>query len=128
MATHITDECINCGACEPECPNEAISEGEDIYVIDPARCTECVGFHHTQQCTRVCPIECSVIDPNNAETEAVLFERAKKLQPDRADTLELCPETSHFQAHNRSLGSSLRRMGRRLTGRSSAPEASSPSS
>merc|ERR1711916_95952 len=45
MATHITDDCINCGACEPECPNQAISEGEEYYVIDPARCTECVGFY-----------------------------------------------------------------------------------
>ena len=62
MATYITEECINCGACEPECPNEAISEGDDIYVIDPKLCTECVGFHDTRRarlCARwsaACPI------------------------------------------------------------------------
>ena len=53
MATMITEECINCGACEPECPNEAISEGDDIYVIDPARCTECVGHFDEEQCAAV---------------------------------------------------------------------------
>jgi ferredoxin len=45
MALIITDECINCDVCEPECPNEAISQGEDIYVIDPHKCTECVGHY-----------------------------------------------------------------------------------
>ena len=45
MATHITDECINCGACEPECPNEAISEGDEVYVIDPNLCTELSLIH-----------------------------------------------------------------------------------
>ncbi len=114
MANMITGQCVNCGACERMCPGEGISRGEETFVIDPARCTECVGFYHTQQCARVCPIDCCVIDPNNVETEAVLFERAKKLHPETADTLELGPETSHFQAQNRTLGSTLKRVGRRL--------------
>ena len=82
MATMITEECINCGACEPECPNEAISEGDDIYIIDPSRCTECVGHHDEEQCAAVCPVACCVPDPNNEETESVLFGRAKALHPD----------------------------------------------
>jgi ferredoxin len=81
MATMITEECINCGACEPECPNEAISEGEDIYVIDPSRCTECVGHFDEEQCAAVCPVDSCIPDPNNVETELSLFERAKKLHP-----------------------------------------------
>jgi ferredoxin len=83
MATMITEECINCGACEPECPNEAISEGEDIYVIDPARCTECVGHHDEEQCAAVCPVDCCVPDPNNLEQEVKLFDRAKELHPNK---------------------------------------------
>src|SRR5690349_2801140 len=84
MATMITEECINCGACEPECPNEAISEGEDIYVIDPARCTECVGHFDEEQCAAVCPVDCCVPDPNNAEAENALFARAQSLHPNKA--------------------------------------------
>jgi ferredoxin len=84
MATHITSECINCGACEPECPNEAISEGEDIYVIDPNLCTECVGFHDYEACQAVCPVECCLPDPNNRETEEALLARAVKLHPDKS--------------------------------------------
>ena len=83
MATYITEECINCGACEPECPNEAISEGEDIYVIDPALCTECVGFHGEEACAAVCPVDCCVPDESNAEDEEVLLSRAQKLHPDK---------------------------------------------
>lgn len=83
MATMITEECINCGACEPECPNEAISEGEDIYIIDPMKCTECVGHFDEEQCAAVCPVDCCVPDPNNVESEAALFARAKALHPDK---------------------------------------------
>jgi ferredoxin len=82
MATTITKDCINCGACEPECPNEAISEGDDIYVIDPELCTECVAFHETEACQAVCPVECCLPDPNCVETESALLERALKLHPD----------------------------------------------
>ena len=84
MATMITEECINCGACEPECPNEAISEGQDIYVIDPARCTECVGHFDEEQCAAVCPVDCCVPDPNNPETDAALLKRAQALHPDKS--------------------------------------------
>lgn len=82
MATIITDECINCGACEPECPNEAISEGDDIYVIDPERCTECVGFHGDEACQSVCPVECCIPDPDMRESEVDLLAKAKKLHAD----------------------------------------------
>lgn len=84
MATMITEECINCGACEPECPNEAISEGDDIFVIDPSKCTECVGHHDEEQCAAVCPVDCCVPDPNNVEQEAPLFARAVALHPDKS--------------------------------------------
>ncbi len=97
MATMITEECINCGVCEPECPNEAISEGEETFVIDPALCTECVGFHDTEQCAEVCPVDCCVPDPNNVEKEEDLFERAKQIHPDKAEELVLSAETSRFQ-------------------------------
>ena len=83
MATYITDECINCGACEPECPNDAISEGESVYVIDPARCSECVGFADTEKCQAVCPVECCLPDPKNPETEEALLARAKSLHADK---------------------------------------------
>jgi ferredoxin len=60
MALLITDECINCDVCEPECPNDAISQGEIIYIIDPHRCTECVGHFEQPQCVEVCPVDCIV--------------------------------------------------------------------
>jgi hypothetical protein len=82
MATMITNECINCGACEPECPNNAISQGEPIYVIDPLLCTECVGFHDYEACAAVCPVDCCVTDPNNIETEEILIARARSLHQD----------------------------------------------
>ena len=82
MATMITNECINCGACEPECPNNAISQGETIFVIDPMLCTECVGFHDYEACAAVCPVDCCVTDPNNVETEEALIARARGLHPE----------------------------------------------
>ena len=84
MATIITEECINCGACEPECPNEAISEGSEIYVIDPNLCTECVGFHTEEACAAVCPVDCCIPDPHNLETEDVLLSRAQSIHPDQS--------------------------------------------
>jgi ferredoxin len=83
MARKITEECINCGACEPECPNEAISQGDDIYVIDPTKCTECVGAFEKEACQAVCPVECCVTDPAHPETEPQLLAKAKKLHPDK---------------------------------------------
>ncbi|HEX2228454.1 MAG TPA: YfhL family 4Fe-4S dicluster ferredoxin, partial [Candidatus Binatia bacterium] len=82
MATMITTDCINCGACEPECPNNAISQGPTIFVIDPQLCTECVGFHDYEACAAVCPVDCCVTDPNNIESEEVLIARAKVLHQD----------------------------------------------
>ncbi len=82
MATMITAECINCGACEPECPNNAISQGDEIYVIDPLLCTECVGFHDYEACAAVCPVDCCVTDPNNVEGEELLIARARLLHKD----------------------------------------------
>ena len=79
MALLITDECINCDVCEPECPNEAISMGEEIYVIDPSRCTECVGHHDQPQCVQVCPVDCIPKDPGHAETHEALFAKYLRL-------------------------------------------------
>ncbi|HXK53897.1 MAG TPA: YfhL family 4Fe-4S dicluster ferredoxin [Hyphomicrobiales bacterium] len=59
----ITDECINCDVCEPECPNQAISPGDMIYVIDPAKCTECSGVYDSPKCVEVCPTECIEMRP-----------------------------------------------------------------
>lgn len=78
MALIITDTCINCDVCEPECPNNAISQGEEIYVIDPKRCTECVGHFDTPQCVAVCPVDCIPKDPANEENHEHLY--AKYLQ------------------------------------------------
>ena len=98
MATKITDECINCDACVPECPNTAIYAGgvkwedangdkhaplsEQYYYIVPEKCTECVGFFDEEQCQVVCPVDCCIPDPEIPETEEVLLERAKALHPD----------------------------------------------
>ena len=97
MATVITEECINCGACEPECPNTAIYQGavewqapdgsmhpalsNDIFYIIPEKCTECVGFHDHEACAAVCPVDCCVPDPKIPETHEVLLARARALHP-----------------------------------------------
>src|SRR5918999_6476329 len=81
MATMITSDCINCGACEPECPNNAISPGDPVYVIDPQLCTECVGFHDYEACAAVCPVDVCITDPNNIESEETLIARARALHP-----------------------------------------------
>ncbi len=101
MAIMITSDCINCGACEPECPNTAIYEGGrewelagntygdgqdapsgasgffsgDFYYIVPDKCTECKGFHDEPQCAAVCPVDCCVPDPNHVETEEQLLKK-----------------------------------------------------
>ncbi|MFV2004060.1 MAG: YfhL family 4Fe-4S dicluster ferredoxin [Gammaproteobacteria bacterium] len=79
MALMITDECINCDVCEPECPNEAISPGDEIYEIDPDLCTECVGHYETSQCVEVCPVDCIPLDPNHVESKEELMEKYKIL-------------------------------------------------
>lgn len=79
MALMITDECINCDVCEPECPNEAISPGDEIYEIDPAKCTECVGHYDTPQCVEVCPVDCIPKDPDHVETTEQLQAKYESL-------------------------------------------------
>jgi ferredoxin len=75
VALMITDACINCDVCEPACPNSAISPGEEYYVIDPARCTECVGHFDTPQCAQLCPVDCIPNDPDVVETREQLQEK-----------------------------------------------------
>ncbi len=79
MALLITDECINCDVCEPECPNTAIYQGDVIYEIDPNRCTQCVGHFDEPQCQVVCPVECIIINPDWVESEEQLQEKYQKL-------------------------------------------------
>ncbi len=79
MALMITDVCINCDVCEPECPNGAISQGQEIYEIDPDLCTECVGHFDTPQCVEVCPVECIPTDPEHAESRGQLQSKYERL-------------------------------------------------
>src|SRR5438034_1207714 len=106
MATVITSEFINCGACEPECPNTAIYQGgvewqapdgamhaaisNDIFYIVPEKCTECVGFYDQEACAKVCPVDCCVPDPERPESEALLLERARALHPDEWEIPIVC--------------------------------------
>ncbi|MDP2953753.1 MAG: YfhL family 4Fe-4S dicluster ferredoxin [Chloroflexota bacterium] len=79
MSYKITPDCISCGACEPECPNQAIAEGESIYIVDPTKCTECVGSYVSSRCAEVCPIDdCCVPDPEHKETKQVHLARWRK--------------------------------------------------
>jgi len=79
MSLIITDECINCDVCEPECPNEAIFMGEEIYEIEWQKCTECVGHYDEPQCVEVCPVDCIPKDPDHEETEEELMLKYKEL-------------------------------------------------
>ena len=98
MSTMITEECINCGACEPECPNTAIYEGganyelqggshpaiaQDVYYIVPEKCTECVGFFDQEQCAAVCPVDCCVPNPKDVESEEQLIAKARVIHPEQ---------------------------------------------
>ena len=98
MATIITEDCINCGACEPECPNTAIYQGgvewefngaqhpaidDDLFYIVPDKCTECVGFFDQEACAAVCPVDCCLPNPDIVETEEALLARAKELHPEQ---------------------------------------------
>jgi ferredoxin len=85
MALMITDECINCDVCEPECPNDAIYMGEEIYEINPELCTECVGHFETSQCVEVCPVECIPINPQRVETREQLMAKYEKLTGNKAE-------------------------------------------
>ena len=84
MALYITDECINCDVCEPVCPNNAIYEGEEIYEINPALCTECVGHYDNAQCVEVCPVDCILINPNHRESKQQLELKYQHLMADNA--------------------------------------------
>ncbi|MFM7272678.1 MAG: YfhL family 4Fe-4S dicluster ferredoxin [Gammaproteobacteria bacterium] len=79
MSLLITTQCINCDVCEPVCPNGAIFQGAEIYQIDPARCTECVGHFDTPQCREVCPVDCIPQDPDNIETREQLLLKLARL-------------------------------------------------
>jgi ferredoxin len=84
MALKITDQCINCDVCEPECPNEAISMGPEVYVIDWRRCTECVGHFERPQCREVCPVDCIPLDPEHEESREQLAAKCEALQREKA--------------------------------------------
>ena len=84
MALKITDQCINCDVCEPECPNGAIFMGPEIYVIDASRCTECVGHFDAPQCREVCPVDCIPLDPDHVESQEVLLEKFHRLEARKA--------------------------------------------
>ena len=79
MALKITHECINCDVCEPVCPNQAISQGVEIYEIDPALCTECVGHFDVPECVKICPVNCIPLDPVHAETREQLMAKYHRL-------------------------------------------------
>ena len=79
MSLIITEDCINCDVCEPECPNQAITQGEEIYVINPDLCTECVGHFNTPQCVEVCPVECIPEDPDRPENKNQLLQKYNRL-------------------------------------------------
>lgn len=79
MALKITDDCINCDVCEPECPNDAIYMGEEIYEINPTRCTECVGHFAEPQCVEVCPVACIITNPQHQETPEQLQTKYRQL-------------------------------------------------
>lgn len=80
MSLLINDECINCDVCEPECPNSAITQGDEIYEIDPNLCTECVGHYDEPQCIEVCPVDCILVDPDNEESKDILQKKYELLQ------------------------------------------------
>ncbi|MBF0166497.1 MAG: YfhL family 4Fe-4S dicluster ferredoxin [Alphaproteobacteria bacterium] len=79
MALLITEDCTCCDACVPVCPNKAISAGDTIYLIEPAKCTECVGAEDSPQCQLVCPADCITQDPKHVETKEQLEAKYKGL-------------------------------------------------
>ncbi len=83
MAYKIIDTCNNCRACETECPNGAITEGPDIFVINPELCTECVAFNSAPACATCCPVESCITDETHVESEAELLVKVKKLHPNK---------------------------------------------
>jgi ferredoxin len=93
MALFITDQCINCDVCEPECPNDAIYQGELIYEIEASKCTECVGHYDDQQCVVVCPVDCILVDPKHIESKDQLMDKYYKLTGQESNVdLNLSPD------------------------------------
>ena len=83
MALKITDQCINCDVCEPQCPNLAISMGQDYYEIDPDKCTECMGHFDEPQCVAICPVACIPVNPYHVETPDQLMAKYHRLHPEK---------------------------------------------
>jgi ferredoxin len=94
MALLITNECINCDVCEPECPNDAIYMGQEIYEINPAKCTECVGHFDEPQCVQLCPVNCIPVNPHWVESQASLWQKYQRLQDETtlAVPVPSCPK------------------------------------
>ena len=89
MAYYITEDCISCSACEPECPNQAIKEGESLFVVNPDRCTECVGSYKSSRCAEVCPVDACHPDPKHPEAKEQLLKKWQGLHPGK----QPAPET-----------------------------------
>lgn len=87
MAYKINGDCMNCGACKPDCRDDAIKEGDAIFVIDVEKCTECVGWFNSQKCAEVCPVGAPVADADHQESREQLLEKWKKLHPGKIPTL-----------------------------------------
>ena len=79
MALKILKDYINCDVCEPVCPNQAISQGEEIFDIDPNLCTECVGHFDVPECQEICPVDCIIVDPEVIESREQLLAKYKKI-------------------------------------------------
>ena len=80
MALMINEDCINCGACEPECPNKAIAKSDPIYKINPDLCIECVGCYDEPQCISVCPVDCIEVNPDYKETKEQLLRKKESME------------------------------------------------
>jgi ferredoxin len=81
MAYMVNENCVACGLCQPECPNGAISDGETTSVIDPKKCTECVGAYEFSRCSSICSVNACVPDPSHREPREQSLEKWKKLHP-----------------------------------------------
>jgi ferredoxin len=86
MAYKIIEDCMSCGACISECKNEAISEGDEAYTIDPSKCTECIGNFESPKCAEVCPVDACVPDPDHKESKEQLLEKWQNLHPGETPT------------------------------------------
>jgi ferredoxin len=96
MALRITDECINCDVCEPECPNDAIYMGQEIYEIEPTKCTECVGHFDEPQCVQLCPVSCIPVNPQWVESQETLWQKYRRLQDEAASAAHSASSSSNL--------------------------------